>query len=375
MKKFNFWLLIATALIASAAVIGCSKDDGGDENGNGNGNGNENTEISVPASVVLPVGTGSVTFALEAPAGELWSLSVSGKPNTNWVEVTPKNGEGPATITVTVNSFNIARDARTATVTVGGKSATLSQPPYITGFSACIHPNQTDNPGMYLMLASTNFITGSTYGFANSPDDAGDYFQYGAHRGYTKDEAWGVEEDPDLSWKWFHKYDVSGFPPLSTMAGDGTQGVINLCSGEEVGRFWGHLDNPSPAASGYPEEFDETPYQWRAKDEVGNKIAGMFIGENAKEATISDLKGCVFFPAAGYRKDAANGALTDLGVKGYYLYWDWNDGQDWAPNGVFVVSAAGMELWGEGDIEYEDNWDPRNGASIRVSFSKDAINL
>jgi hypothetical protein len=39
---------------------------------------------------------------------------------------------------------------------------------------------------------------------------------------------------------------------------------------------------------------------WVEAGEKGNTIAGRFFGERAQEATMDDLKGCVFFPALGY---------------------------------------------------------------------------
>jgi hypothetical protein len=39
---------------------------------------------------------------------------------------------------------------------------------------------------------------------------------------------------------------------------------------------------------------------WVKAGEKGNTIAGRFFGERAQEATMDDLKGCVFFPALGY---------------------------------------------------------------------------
>jgi hypothetical protein len=39
---------------------------------------------------------------------------------------------------------------------------------------------------------------------------------------------------------------------------------------------------------------------WVKAGEKGNTIAGRFFGKRAKEATMDDLKGCVFFSALGY---------------------------------------------------------------------------
>ena len=55
---------------------------------------------------------------------------------------------------------------------------------------------------------------------------------------------------------------------------------------------------------------------WVKKGERGNDIAGRFFGENAKEATMEDLKGCVFLPAAGYCSDS--GRLINQYSNAYY---------------------------------------------------------
>lgn len=56
---------------------------------------------------------------------------------------------------------------------------------------------------------------------------------------------------------------------------------------------------------------------WVKKEEKGNDIAGRFFGKKANKATIDNLNGCVFFPAAG--KCSNSGTLNYQG--GYAYYW------------------------------------------------------
>jgi hypothetical protein len=71
---------------------------------------------------------------------------------------------------------------------------------------------------------------------------------------------------------------------------------------------------------------------WVEAGERGNEIAGRFFGEHCKEATITDLKGCVFFPACGIYNGALLGKYGSLGLYwsstshddcyGYHMYFD-----------------------------------------------------
>ncbi|MDR3184790.1 MAG: BACON domain-containing protein [Prevotellaceae bacterium] len=358
MKTTNFWLFIATALMVSATLTGCGKDDDGGDPGNGNGNGTSST-------VTLPIGPGSVTFAIQT--SEPWSQNVTGNPS--WVSVTPKSGDGSATLTVTVKDFHIDNiNTRTATVVINDKNVTLAQPPFITNFPDLTHPNPEGGSdyGYSLLLSGTNLVTGtSTYRVADSPDDPGDYFRFGDSRGYTADEDFVGAAVDSTKWDWFLDYNMSGFRDLSNTD---LAGMVRLVSGEELGRLWGS-DNNLEGTSGYPSDFEAVPYQWREADsEAGNRIAGMFIGYNAEDATIADLKGTVFFPAAGY-KDADTGDLEDYGEKGYYISWAWtqdSNNSDW----IFVVSEDGLELWGNGDDNYKANWKQGNAGSIRFAGLK-----
>jgi hypothetical protein len=356
-------LCIAVALVAGATLAGCGKDDDNTENGNGNGNGNgnANTEITVPASVLLPVGPGTVTLAVAAPAGEAWTIS--GVPD--WVELSARGGEGNGTLTVTTKAFHLSTHAREATMVVGGHHVKITQPPYVVSFPDLLHPGIA---GYYFMVGSTNFTcTPEETGFATSPDDTGHYFQYGVPKGYTAGAAWDTLVPPAFltygepeGWRWFIDVTDGGFAPLFGNAD--YVSLYRLPSAEDYGRLWGSEANPTGQT--YPDVFNEVPYQWRAANEAGNKIAGMFIGENAEEATIADLKGTAFFPAAGYLDARSSGALTDYGVKGYYLCWNVSP-VDYIR--VFVVSADGIEVWTDPAAH---NWHPRHGASIRTSFEK-----
>jgi hypothetical protein len=377
MKTTKFWLFVATALVASATMVGCGKDDDGDGNGDGNGNGNGNgdgngdgnTEITVPASVQLPVGPGTVTFAVTAPANEDWTIGSA----PSWVTVTPRGGTGNGTVTVVTNGIHISLHAREATLTVGGNNVKLTQPGYIMEFPDLLHP---ENEGQYLLLASTNFSTGdgTTYNFAASPDDPGDYFQYGVGKGYTAESEWDTSGVADLRWQWCLKYSESNFPP-SAYKDDGYEAIFAPATAEEFGRFGGSSGNPT-GQQYRTGDFDETPYQWRAANEVGNKVAGLFVGENAEEATIADLKGTTFFPAAGYRDATNNGALTEYGEKGYYICWQYSGAEPRGYMGVFVVSEDGWDVWVHGSVSYEENgWNLRNGASLRMSFNNEAMKL
>jgi hypothetical protein len=336
--------------------MSCGKDDdGGDNSGNGNGNGDSG--ITAPATVALPIGPGTATFAITT--NESWSISIADAPT--WVSASPRTGEGNATITVTVTDFYVeALGTRTATLNINDKAVTLTQPPYVTEFPALVHP---DEEGYYLLLGSTNYTGNATVtGFANAPDDEGDYFQYGGTKGYTKDDAWdGNTTTLTAEWSWGlwgFRTDLPSFFKTELLE------LLHIASAEEYGRFYGSA-NTLAYADGYLADFDEITTQWREADEVGNKIAGMFIGDNAEEATITDLKGTVFLPAAGYRA-AADGTLKDHGVKGYYLGWSTD---------VFVVSEDGIELLINSTNDYNAKWNRRNAASMRAAFEKIYLNL
>jgi uncharacterized protein (TIGR02145 family) len=64
--------------------------------------------------------------------------------------------------------------------------------------------------------------------------------------------------------------------------------------------------------------------KWYAAEVNGNEKPGRFYGPNAPTCSLSsNMKGCVFFPAAGYRSDT-NGALSSQNTDGDY----WSSTQD-----------------------------------------------
>jgi len=72
---------------------------------------------------------------------------------------------------------------------------------------------------------------------------------------------------------------------------------------------------------------------WAASGTRGNTMAGRFYGKKAAECSLpSNMVGCVFFPASGYRNNTA-GALSDRGSYGY----GWSSTQVSSTNGYYLL--------------------------------------
>ena len=81
--------------------------------------------------------------------------------------------------------------------------------------------------------------------------------------------------------------------------------------------------NPCPSGWRLPsrDEFQQlhnSGSTWVVSSGRGNSVAGRFYGYNHATCSLpSNMSGCVFFPASGYRNNS-NGALTNHSASGYY---------------------------------------------------------
>jgi all-beta uncharacterized protein len=83
------------------------------------------TFAASPSSIPIAAAGGSGTVTVTTTAGCAWS--VSGVPST-WLSATPTSGNGPGTITVTAGANTGPTAAtRTATLTIGGQTVTVTQ--------------------------------------------------------------------------------------------------------------------------------------------------------------------------------------------------------------------------------------------------------
>lgn len=85
-----------------------------------------------PTSVSLAGGGGSKGVSLTTTAGCKWTASAS----ASWISLSSKSGTGSATVTVKA-SANLNSPTRTGTVTIGGKTVSVSQ---VTGCSYTVSP-------------------------------------------------------------------------------------------------------------------------------------------------------------------------------------------------------------------------------------------
>jgi uncharacterized protein (TIGR02145 family) len=134
------------------------------------------------------------------------------------------------------------------------------------------------------LIADPNDETGMTSVFAPTPDSYGDLYQWG------RKKAWQYE-------------------------GDATGLDITPEPGTEYQTPWPAVNDPSPVGWRIPTTAElitlfNMNHTWVSVGESGNTVAGMFFGINSATATMSDMRGCVFLPAAG----AINGNDTHISL-------------------------------------------------------------
>ncbi|MDR2424348.1 MAG: BACON domain-containing protein [Prevotellaceae bacterium] len=137
-----------------------------------------------------------------------------------------------------------------------------------------------------LNLYETNLIDNQQ--IAGKPDDIGLYFRYFDPEAYSPGGKWNKDTTRNTGSDWM----FNSAPPSP--------------KGFRV-----------PTVEEFTRLFNSYNVVWRdGNSGFGNAIGGIFVGANCINASISDLKGCMFLPAAGYIDES--GTLQNKGVAGYY---------------------------------------------------------
>ena len=117
--------------------------------------------------------------------------------------------------------------------------------------------------------------------------------------------------------------------------------------------------NPCPAGWRLPtksefEALHNAGSSWAEANTRGNAVAGRFYGANHATATMSNLAGCVFFPANGFRNNNTGGLSMSHGSYGSY----WSSTQE--------SRTGGFSLNFDSNNSRPSNYDYKNyGLSLR----------
>ena len=120
---------------------------------------------------------------------------------------------------------------------------------------------------------------------------------------------------------------------------------------------WG--SNPCPTGWRVPtkEEFQalaNSGSSWAGAERRGNSVAGRFFGPNNASCTMSDLTGCIFLPACGFR--GTDGSVGNQGSSGYY----WAQEEHSAANGFLLSFRASST-----SINPENSRNKNDGRAVR----------
>jgi uncharacterized protein (TIGR02145 family) len=103
---------------------------------------------------------------------------------------------------------------------------------------------------------------------------------------------------------------------------------------------WEGVADPSPAGWRIPtvdelQALVDAGSTWRAANSsAGNAVAGRFFGANSAEATMADVKGCIFLTAGGNRSGTTGTIAGNQGVSGWY----------WAASAVNTINKDYMVI-------------------------------
>jgi len=262
----------------------------------------QNTSSGFPASTAFCSGQKEITYT--TGAGSATNTSYNWTVPAGWAITA---GQGTNVITITAGSSN-GNVSVTPTVcsSLAGTPATLAVTASACG-AACGGGNGTTIAG--LCWANRNVAASGT--FAGSADMYTEFYQFNRNTAYSATDpvnpSWTITSiDDNFDWQ------AGNDPcPVGWRLPTKMEFLALHSSSTPIAGTW--------AVGGYRG--------------VSSGIEGRFLGPNHATCTISDLSGCVFLPASGYRSNS-NGVLNQ--GSGYY----WTATQVNNNNGYYRAYAS-----------------------------------
>ena len=261
-----------------------------------------------------------------------------------WIDVTAKSGQGAGTLKFksTANAEDITA-SRKGTIVVASGMETLTIT--VTQVPMAVFVKYTVNGVDYELYWST-LLVGEFRKFMTMPDERGYFYQFNRKVAY------------------------SPFDPCTP--------EFSLDPIKEEKTDWQPENDPCPEGWKMPNRMEGVALQTQActvvevaQGERGSRAAGYFVSRdgNIEEATIDDMKGCIFFPMTMIR-NAKDGALTlpsttfvaDTESSTFWTSSDWH--QSLLP-GQMGYSVTYGHSKNYGLLAFETQFSKNNGANVR----------
>ncbi|GHT12827.1 hypothetical protein AGMMS4956_08030 [Bacteroidia bacterium] len=269
-------------------------------------------ELSIsPLAISAEVVANSYTITVTANVA--WTAALEFEDlDTAWCEISPTEGTGNGTITVTV-ALNAGVVPRSATILVGSEGMSNRKSKVVQ-----LGVELSDDEMLIGKLIWATKNVGEPGQFTASPDAPGLLYQFNRNVGYSFNDPctpeWTVTEiDEDSDWL-----------PQNSPAPEGWR----IPTWEEV------------------DDLFSRGFKWRNAGESGYAANGLFVGndeEIAALATKENPQGCIFIPASGARDAVAGARARDWCME---IQTSRSTGRpDWAP---VANSKTRVVIWADG---------------------------